>query len=242
MTVVGVIKDIKHEGLDARAMPHVYTSLYQLQSKAMSLVARTSLPASAIEQQIRREVQAIDPNLPVFNVRPLDEVIGVNLAPRRFSAELVGAFAALALLLASVGIYGLLAYMVGQRRSEIGVRVALGAQRSDIRRLVLRRGALLTGSGVSIGLLLSAVAAPAIAALLYGVRPIDPVVFLAAPASSRSRCTAGQLYSGTQSREGRSDIGITSGVNFAGPVARPVGSNYFNSPSRTRSASVQRAL
>jgi predicted permease len=182
MTVVGVIKDIKHEGLDARAMPHVYTSLYQLQSKAMSLVARTSLPASAIEQQIRREVQAIDPNLPLFNVRPLDEVIGVHLAPRRFSAELVGAFAALALLLASVGIYGLLAYMVGQRRSEIGVRVALGAQRSDIRRLVLRRGALLAGSGVAIGLVLSAATAPAIAALLYGVRPIDPVVFLAAPA------------------------------------------------------------
>ena len=104
-----------------------------------------------------------------------------SMAPQRFSAELVGTFAGMALLLASVGIYGLLAYLVGQRSQEIGVRIALGAQRSHILRLILTQGALLAGVGVCVGLTLAAVAAPMIAALLYGIRTIDPIVFLAVP-------------------------------------------------------------
>jgi putative ABC transport system permease protein len=103
------------------------------------------------------------------------------MAPRRFSAELVGAFAMMALLLASVGIYGLLAYLVGQRSQEIGVRIALGAQQGDILKLVLSQGAGLAGIGVCAGLILAAIAAPTIAALLYGIRPIDPMVFVAVP-------------------------------------------------------------
>jgi putative ABC transport system permease protein len=94
---------------------------------------------------------------------------------------LVGTFAGMALLLASVGIYGLLAYLVGQRSQEIGVRIALGAQRSHILRLILTQGAWLAGVGVCVGLTLAALAAPMIAALLYGIRTIDPIVFLAAP-------------------------------------------------------------
>jgi ABC-type antimicrobial peptide transport system permease subunit len=104
-----------------------------------------------------------------------------SLTTRRFSAELVGTFAVMALLLASVGIYGLLAYLVGQRSQEIGVRIALGAQRSHILRLILTQGALLAGVGVCVGLTLAAVATPMIAALLYGIRTIDPIVFLAVP-------------------------------------------------------------
>jgi putative ABC transport system permease protein len=105
----------------------------------------------------------------------------VSIAPRRFSAGLVGVFAAVAMLLSSIGIYGLLAYMVGQRSREIGIRVALGAQRSDILKLILGKGLLLAGAGISIGLVLASAAAPMIATLLYGVHAIDVTVFATVP-------------------------------------------------------------
>jgi putative ABC transport system permease protein len=139
------------------------------------------LSATSLEPLIRREIQAVDPDLPVFNVRTMNEVIDGSLASRRFSAELVGVFAILALLLASVGIYGLLAYMVGQRAHEIGVRMALGAMPSTIGKMIVSRGAGLAGIGVGIGLLLSGIMAPLISTVLYGVRPLDPEVFLGVP-------------------------------------------------------------
>jgi putative ABC transport system permease protein len=140
------------------------------------------LPASTLEPQVRREIQAVDPNLPVFDVKSMDDVIGVSLAARRFSAELVGAFAVLALLLASLGIYGLLAYMVGQRSHEIGVRMALGAQPENIRKMVLAHGALLAGIGIVVGVVFAGIAAPMLSTLLYGVHPMDPLVFVTVPA------------------------------------------------------------
>ncbi|HWZ43788.1 MAG TPA: ABC transporter permease [Candidatus Saccharimonadales bacterium] len=183
-TVVGVMKDIKSDGLDQSGATHIYRPMYQFPgSRALSLglMVRTSLSAASAEPLIRREVQTVDPNLPIFNVLTMNEVIDGSLALRRFSAELVGMFAVAALLLASVGIYGLLAYMVGQRAQEIGVRMALGAQRNDILKLVLTQGALLAGVGVCVGLTLAAGTAPMIAALLYGIRTHDPIVFLAVP-------------------------------------------------------------
>jgi predicted permease len=182
LSIVGVVKDVKHDGLEVDGVPHIYVSMYQRQSRVMSIVLRTSLPASLLEPQIRREVQSVDPGLPLFNVRSMREVMDDSLAPRRFSSTLVGAFAAVALLLASLGIYGLLAYMVGQKSREIGIRIALGAQSSDILKLILHRGMLLSGAGILAGLLLAAIAAPAIASLLYGVHPLDPLVFLSVPA------------------------------------------------------------
>ena len=189
--VVGVIKDIKSDGLDQFGDPHIYAPIYQfpeiqgvdffIGAGPLSVTVRTSLPATSLEPQIRREIKSIDPGLPVFNVRAMNEVIDSSLASRRFSAQLVGVFAVVALLLASVGIYGLLAYTVGQRSHEIGVRIALGATPSTIGRMIVRRGVGLTGIGVVIGLLLSGIIAPLISTLLYGVRPIDPAVFLAVP-------------------------------------------------------------
>src|SRR6185312_9562165 len=140
-----------------------------------------SLSATSLEPLILREIQAIDPDLPVFNVRTMNEVIDGALASRRFSAELVAVFALVALLLASVGIYGLLAYTVSQRAHEIGVRMALGAMPSTIGKMIISRGVALTGMGVAIGLFLSGIMAPLISSLLYGVRPIDAEVFLAVP-------------------------------------------------------------
>jgi putative ABC transport system permease protein len=104
-----------------------------------------------------------------------------SLAQRRFSAELVGAFAVMALLLACVGIYGLLAYLVGQRSQEIGVRIALGAQRGHILKMVLGQGGFLAGVGIFVGLILAAMIAPLISSLFYGIHAIDPIVFLAVP-------------------------------------------------------------
>ncbi|HZS46043.1 MAG TPA: ABC transporter permease [Blastocatellia bacterium] len=181
LSVVGVVKDIKHDGLDKDGIPHLYTSIYQYQTKAMMLAVQTSLPVSELEKQFRNQIQSIDPSVPVFGVKSMSEVLDASLAPRRFSAQLVGAFAGLALLLSSIGIYGLLSYMVGQRTNEIGIRMALGAQPAAIRRLVLSKGTLLAGIGLLIGLVLSAIAAPTISSLLYGVHPVDPIVFVAVP-------------------------------------------------------------
>ena len=180
-TVVGVVKDIKHDGLDVDGVPHLYVPLNQFVGRTLSFALRTSLPASTLEAQIRGAIQSVDPGLPVFNVTSMDEVLDASLASRRFSANLVAGFAGGALLLASIGIYGLLAYMVGQRSHEIGIRMALGARRDDILRMFLRKGVALAGVGIVAGLVFSASTASMMASLLYGVRPHDPAVFLIVP-------------------------------------------------------------
>jgi predicted permease len=184
VTVVGIVKDMKQDGLDTDGVPHIFGPIYQQsgsRARAKSVVARTSMPASLLESQIRKEIQTLDPALPVFDVRSMNDLMDASIAPRRFSAELVGLFAAVAILLSSIGIYGLLAYMVGQRYREIGIRVALGAQRPDILKLILGKGLLLAGAGVLVGLVLAAAAAPMIATLLYGVHPTDATVFVTVP-------------------------------------------------------------
>ncbi len=180
-TVVGVVKNIKHDGLDVDGVPHLYVPLNQFVGRTLSLALRTSLPASTLEAQLRGAIQSVDPGLPVFNVTSMDEVLDASLASRRFSANLVAGFAGGALLLASIGIYGLLAYMVGQRSREIGLRLALGAQRADVLRLVLGKGVVLAGLGIVAGVIFSASTASMMASLLYGVRPYDPAVFLMVP-------------------------------------------------------------
>ena len=180
-TVVGVVKNIKHDGLDVDGVPHIYVPLNQFVGRSLSLALRTSSPASTLEPQIRGAIQSVDPGLPVFGVTSLDQVLDASLASRRFSANLVVGFAGGALLLASIGIYGLLAYMVGQRSREIGLRLALGAQRADVLRLVLGKGVVLAGLGIVAGVIFSASTASMMASLLYGVRPHDPAVFLMVP-------------------------------------------------------------
>jgi putative ABC transport system permease protein len=180
-TVGGIVEDIKSDGLDTDGVPHIYVSTYQDSSKRLSVVLRTSLPATVLEAQIRHEIQSIDRGLPVFNVSSMNDVLDRSLASRRFSADLVGGFAWPAVLLASIGIYGLLAYIVGQRSREIGIRMALGARRGDILRMFWRKGVALAGVGIVAGLVFSAFTASMMASLLYGVRPHDPAVFLIVP-------------------------------------------------------------
>jgi len=180
-TVVGVVKNIKHDGLDVDGVPHIYVPMNQSLGLVLSLTLRTSLPASTLEPQIRGAIQSLDPGLPVFDITSMDAVLDASLASRRFSAHLVAGFAGLALVLASIGIYGLLAYLVGQRSREIGLRIALGAGRADVLRLVIGKGVLLAGLGVVAGVIVSACMTSTMSSLLYGVRPHDPAVFLIAP-------------------------------------------------------------
>jgi predicted permease len=180
-TVVGIVKDIKSDGLDIDGVPHIYVSTYQDPSKQVNVVLRTSLPATLLEPQIRHEIQSIDPGLPVFHVSSMNDILDRSLASRRFSAGLVGGFAGVALVLASIGIYGLLAFMVGQRSREIGLRMALGARPADILKLIVTKGVVLAGVGIIAGVILSASTASMMASLLYGVRPHDPAVFVVVP-------------------------------------------------------------
>jgi predicted permease len=180
-TIIGIIKDIKQDGLDVNGIPHIYTSVYQELGRNLNLVLRTSLPPSVLEGQIRSEIQSIDPGLPVYNIRSLNEVMARSLAQRRFAAELVAVFALMAVLLASIGIYGLLAYLVGQRSQEIGVRIALGAQRGTILKLILSQGGALAGVGIFVGLIMAGITAPMISTLFYGIHAIDPIIFVAVP-------------------------------------------------------------
>ena len=180
-TVVGIVKDIKSDGLDIDGVPHIYVSTYQDSSRRLSVVLRTSLPASLLEPQIRHAIQSIDPGLPAFNVSSMNDILDRSLASRRFSADLVGGFAGVALVLASIGIYGLLAFMVGQRSHEIGLRMALGARPADILKLIVTKGIILAGVGIIAGVILSASTASMMASLLYGVRPHDPTVFVVVP-------------------------------------------------------------
>jgi predicted permease len=188
MTIVGIVKDIKQDGLDVDGLPHIYVPMYQEFDPAqgyvfrdVAILLRTSLATSALEPQIRHQVQIVDPSLPVYDVASMNELLDRSLASRRFSAQLVGGFAGVALLLAAIGIYGVLAYMVGQRSREIGLRIALGAERADILKLIVTKGVVLSIVGIVAGVIFSASTASMMASLLYGVRPRDPVVFLTVP-------------------------------------------------------------
>jgi predicted lysophospholipase L1 biosynthesis ABC-type transport system permease subunit len=188
MTIVGVVSDVKQDGLDVDGVPHVYVPMYQEFDVApgyvfrdFAIALRTKLAASALDPQIRHQVRSVDPGLPVYSVASMNELLDRSLAARHFSADLVSGFAGLALLLASIGIYGLLAYTVCQRSREIGLRMALGAGRDDVLRLFLQKGVVLAVVGIAAGVVLSAIAASMMASVLYGVRPHDPAVFLVVP-------------------------------------------------------------
>jgi predicted lysophospholipase L1 biosynthesis ABC-type transport system permease subunit len=188
MTIVGVVSDVKQDGLDVDGVPHVYVPMYQEFDVApgyvfrdFAIALRTKLAASALDPQIRRQVRSVDPGLPVYSVASMNELLDGSLAARHFSADLVSGFAGLALLLASIGIYGLLAYTVCQRSREIGLRMALGAGRDDVLRLFLQKGVVLAVVGIAAGVVLSAFTASMMASVLYGVRPHDPAVFLVVP-------------------------------------------------------------
>jgi putative ABC transport system permease protein len=174
-TIVGILARTKGEALDLPYSPHIVFPAYQVFGTVLSIYARTSASPESLQDAISRAVQSIDPNLPVFGVRAMHSILTDSLAPRRFALELMGLFAASALLLAAIGIYGVMAYFVSQRVREIGIRMALGARRADVLALVVSRGMVLAGSGAGIGVAASLMAGRLISGLLFGVSPHDPL-------------------------------------------------------------------
>ncbi|MFL6589641.1 MAG: ABC transporter permease [Chthoniobacterales bacterium] len=178
VTIVGMVGDIRHRGLDLEPKPEYYMPHGQNAYRAMILAVRSALDPGALTASIRNEIRRLDPELPVAKVRTLEEVTAESIAPRRLSVTLLTVFALLALLLASVGIYGVMSFLVVQRTHEIGVRMALGAQRSDVLRLVIGRAAKLVIIGTIAGFLLGIFSSRALQALLYNVGAFDLVTFV----------------------------------------------------------------
>jgi putative ABC transport system permease protein len=183
VTVVGVVADVKHNGITGVVKEKFYVPHTQWHKsignpiRGMTLVIRTDLDPGQLTGSVRQTIRAMDPNLPVAEVRTMNDVVGATLSTPRFTGVLLTAFAVLALTLSAIGIYGVLSYLVSRRTREIGIRVAIGARRADVIRLILRNGLLLAVLGVVIGLGLAAWTAQFLRGVLHGVSPLDPATF-----------------------------------------------------------------
>ena len=178
--VVGVVGDIHFQRFDDEVRPEYYIPFEQSPSAVTQVVVRSrGADAAALTPSVRAALKGVDPNLLIWRTETMDELAGQSVAPQRFNVALLGFFAALAMLLAAVGIYGVMSYTVTQRRHEIGIRMALGAQRRDVLRMVVRQGMLLTLLGLGLGLAGALALTRLMAGLLYGVSATDPPVFAA---------------------------------------------------------------
>ena len=176
-TIVGVIADARTESLADAGIPQMYLDIYQRPAKFLAFYLRGQIDPAAISAQVRTQIQAVDPELPVFHAETLDDVLSSSLSVRRFSMEMVALFAATALLLAGLGIYGTISFLVNEQSREIAIRLALGAQRSNILRMVLRQGLGLAAAGAGVGLAGALIVSHLMAGLLYGVSPYDLSTF-----------------------------------------------------------------
>jgi predicted permease len=179
--VVGVVGHVRQDGLDVDPRPQVYWPYQQRTQDRMALVVKTPLPPASIAASIAAAIHAVDPDQPLYDVRPMTAVIDRTLQGRWLNAAVVGAFAMTALLLASVGLYGIVSYVSAGRRREFGIRMAVGATASNVALLVLRQGAARTVLGLALGLGVSGALAHVVASLLHGVSPWDPATYIAAP-------------------------------------------------------------
>ena len=210
--IVGVVGDIRARGVERESEPQIYLPYQQIPDGYMSwyapkdLVVRSSAPPAMLVPALRKIVAAADPAQPVSDVNTMSEITGAETAPRLVQVRILGAFAAIALVLAAVGIHGLLSFAVSMRAREIGVRMALGAQRSDILRMVAGTGARLAGAGVLAGSALAYAAALALQSLLAGISPGDALVWGSAILLSIVMTVAGSLVPAI--RAARVDPGI----------------------------------
>jgi putative ABC transport system permease protein len=175
LSIVGVVGEVKYRGLpeNPTADPDFYLPFAD-RNALIGLVVRTTVPPASIAPAVRAAIRSADPSIPVYSVATMDELTGQQTAQSRFTMWLMGAFAACALMLAVVGIYGVMSYLVAQRTREIGIRLALGAAHGDILRLVVGNGARLIGAGIAIGIVAAAALARLVSTLLFGVTAVDP--------------------------------------------------------------------
>jgi putative ABC transport system permease protein len=185
VTIVGVVADVRHNGITEPIKEKFYIPHTQWHRsvgnpmRSMSLVIKTSTEPASLAATVRQEIRALDPSLPVANVRTMDQVVSATMSGSRFTGLLLSTFAAIALALSAIGVYGVLSYLVTRRTREIGIRVAIGAGRLEVLRLVLRSGLALAMVGLVVGLGVAAVATRSMQVLLYNVEPIDPATFAA---------------------------------------------------------------
>jgi putative ABC transport system permease protein len=177
-TVVGVVANARTESLEDANIPQIYLSSWQRTEKELAIFLRGRLDAAKLPEQVRDMVQSLDHELPVFGAKRLPDVVSGFLAQRRFSMEMVVLFALTALLLAGIGVYGTISYVVSERTRDIGIRIALGAERKTILRMILSQGLALALAGAAVGLAGALIVSHLMAGLLYGISPNDPITFI----------------------------------------------------------------
>ena len=177
-TVVGEIRTIKNYGADQPVLPETIVPNAQYPGSGGNIILRSAVDPAQLIPALRAAIQSIDPDLPLYNIQRLETVLDENVASRQLSVFLLGGFACLALLLAAVGIYGVMAFAVASRTREIGIRMALGADARSVMRLVLGHGARLALAGVAIGLVASLALTRVMASLLFQVRATDPATYI----------------------------------------------------------------
>ena len=177
ITIIGVVGDIKTDGFDTPEQPHVYFPILQNPGYAMAVMVKTEANPTLLTQSLREQIQAVDPDLPVFGEKTMEDIVETSLGERRFAMQLVTSFGVVALLLAGIGIYGVIAYSVNQRTREIGIRLALGANERDIMGWVLTQGMGLTAAGVGLGLAGAFALTRLLQGLLFGITATDAITF-----------------------------------------------------------------
>ena len=180
--IVGIVQDVKYFGLSEPSEPSLYLPLAQAPFRRISFTLRTTVEPESLVAMVRREIQATDPTVPISQVSTMERIVSTSVARERFSMLLLVLFAGVALVLASVGVYGVISYGVTQRTAEIGVRVAMGAEPEDVLSLILRQGAMLAAVGVGLGLLGAGFLSRVMASQLYGVGATDPATYAAGAA------------------------------------------------------------
>ena len=181
MQIIGVVKDGKYFNIAEEPRPFIYSSLLQVYSSTTILIARTASDPKTMIASVRSEVQRLDENLPIFDVKTMTEHMKLSLFPTRIAAAMLGGFGLLALTLAAIGIYGVMSYSVAQRTREVGIRMALGAQAGDVLKLVVKQGMILVSTGVVIGLGAAFLLTNLMSSLLFGIGPTDPLTFIVIP-------------------------------------------------------------
>jgi predicted permease len=171
-TIVGVVGDVRHDGLDAPVQPTMFLAYAQAPDGGMTIAVRSSGDAAAMTSAVREAVRSADATIPVYDVSTMREQVSRSLLAQRLSGSMIAVFAFMALVLATVGVYGLIAYSVAERRHEIGIRLALGARGRDVRRLVVRQGVRLTLTGVLVGLVGAVLVGRAMRSMLFGIGPV----------------------------------------------------------------------